>query len=153
MHLRSSAASSSERHASAQASHVWAPWPGNVGPCYTCVRSYEMSEDSRRPAIPQVGRQRQPQLWHFLGRAEVRALSAVATADALLFAVLAYAIVNGPAELALVIVPTSSVLFMVLACSLGAFAKRGVVSWSLVCAVLLAGPVAAAVALQRCGVR
>ena len=92
-----------------------------------------------------------PQLWHRLGRRQVAALTVVAVLDAVLLGALAYAIVIASSELVLVVAPTYSALFMVLACSLAAFAQRGLVSWPLVSGILLAGPVGAAVALRRFG--
>ena len=92
-----------------------------------------------------------PQLWHRLGRRQVAVLTVVAALDAVLLGALAYSILVASSELVLLVAPTYTVLFMVLACSLGAFAERGLVSWPLVSGILLAGPVGAAVALRRFG--
>jgi hypothetical protein len=90
-----------------------------------------------------------PQLWHRLGRRHVTVLTLVAGLDSIVLAVLAYAIVSSRSELVLLVAPTYSALFMVLACTLGALAQRGLVSWPLVSGILLVGPLGAAVALRR----
>ena len=92
-----------------------------------------------------------PQLWHRLGRRQVTVLTLVAALDAVLMAALGYAILTEKHELVVLVAPTYSALFMVLACSLAAFAERRLVSWPLVSAILLLGPVGAAVALWRYG--
>jgi hypothetical protein len=92
-----------------------------------------------------------PQLWHRLGRRQVAVLLLVAALDGIALAGLAWAIVTASSELVLLIAPTYSTLFTVLACSLGVFAQRGLVSWPLVSGILLAGPLAAALALRRYG--
>ena len=92
-----------------------------------------------------------PQLWHRLGRRQVTVLTVVAALDGVLMATLGYAILTAENELVVLVAPTYSVLFMVLACSLAAFAERGLVSWPLLSGILLLGPVGAAVALWRFG--
>jgi hypothetical protein len=90
------------------------------------------------------------QLWHRLGRRQVTALTFVAALDGLLLIALGYGVVTAKSELVLLVAPTYSVLFMVLACSLAVFAERGLVSWHLVSGILLIGPLGAAVALRLC---
>jgi hypothetical protein len=92
-----------------------------------------------------------PQLWHRLSRRQVAVLTLVAGLDGILLAALAYAIVSARSEFVLLVAPTYSALFMVLACSLGALAQRSLVSWPLLCGILLVGPLGAAVALRRFG--
>lgn len=62
-----------------------------------------------------------------------------------------YGVARARSEIVLLVAPTHGALFMVLACTLGAYAQRGLVSWPLVSAILLVGPVGAAVALRRFG--
>lgn len=93
----------------------------------------------------------EPQLWHRLGRRQVTVLTVVAVVDTLVFSAIGYAIASGRGELVLLVAPTHSALFMVLACTLGAYARHGLVSWPLVSGVLLVGPVGAAIALRRFG--
>jgi hypothetical protein len=92
-----------------------------------------------------------PQLWHRLRPRQVGALTLVAALDAICLGALGYAVLTTRSDLVVAVAPTYSVLFMVLACSLAAFAKRGLVSWTLVSTILLLGPAAAAVALRRFG--
>jgi hypothetical protein len=92
-----------------------------------------------------------PQLWHRLRRRQVTVLMLIAALDGVVLAALGYAILSANSHLVLVVAPTYSVLFMVLACSLGALAARGLVSWPLVSGILLTGPVGGAVALWRFG--
>ena len=93
----------------------------------------------------------QPQLWHRLSRRQVTVLTVVAVVDTAVFAVLGYGIASARSDLVLLVAPTYSALFMILACTLGAYAHRGLVSWPLVSGILLVGPVGAAVALRRLG--
>jgi hypothetical protein len=92
-----------------------------------------------------------PQLWHRLRRRQVGVLTVVAAVDAIFLGAIGYGVVTARSDLLVVVAPTYSVLFMVLACSLAAFAQRQLVSWPLVSGILLLGPVAAAVALRRFG--
>ena len=80
-------------------------------------------------------------------------LTTVAAIDALLWLAVGYATATWTPQLVVLLAPTASALFMVIACSLGVYAARGSVSWPLVCAVLVGGPAAAAITLQRCGPR
>ena len=93
----------------------------------------------------------QPHLWHRLGRRQVTVLTVVAVVDTLVFGALGYAIASGRSELVLLVAPTYSALFTVLACTLSAYARQGLVSWPLVSGILLVGPIGAAVALRRFG--
>jgi hypothetical protein len=95
----------------------------------------------------------QPQLWHHLGPPQVTVLTVVAVLDTVVLGALGYAIASARSELVLLVAPTYSALFMVLACTLGAYARRGLVSWPLLSGILLVGPVGAAVALRRFGPR
>jgi hypothetical protein len=90
------------------------------------------------------------QLWHRLDRRQVTVLVSVAALDGLLLIPLGYGAVTAKSEFVFLVAPTYSVLFMVLGCSLAVFADRGLVSWPLVSAVLVIGPVGAAVALRLC---
>lgn len=96
-------------------------------------------------------RKLRPQLWHRLPRRQVTLLTVVAAVDGVLMAALGYAVLSGSSELVVLVAPTYSALFMVLACSLAVFADRGLVSWLLVAGILVVGPLGGAVALWRFG--
>lgn len=68
--------------------------------------------------------------------------------DGVFLLAICYGILSSRAQMVLLIAPTYSALFLVLAGSLFLFAERGYVSWRLVAAVMLVGPFGAAVALQ-----
>lgn len=88
------------------------------------------------------------QLWHRLSREQTAVLSAVAALDGVLLLALCYAALRSRFDLAVLLAPTYSVLFLVLAGSLVRFAERGRASWPLVTAVMLVGPLGAIIALQ-----
>jgi hypothetical protein len=88
------------------------------------------------------------QLWHRLSRVQAAVLTAVAALDGVLLLAICYAALRSRPDLAVLIAPTYSALFLVLAGSLARFAERGRASWPLVAAVMLVGPFGAIVALR-----
>jgi hypothetical protein len=91
-------------------------------------------------------------LWHRLTRRELGVLFALAAADAVVLLAIAYAVAVAATDVALPLIPTYGTVFLVLVATLVCLADRRRVSWWLVCAAVLGGPVSA-VAVLGCARR
>jgi hypothetical protein len=90
------------------------------------------------------------QLWHRLGRRQLAVLGSIAALDGALLFGLGVGILSARRELVLLLAPTYSALFLVLAGSLAALADRARVSWPLVATIMVLGPLGAALLLRLC---
>lgn len=86
-------------------------------------------------------------LWNRLTRRELTALRLLAAVDSAVLVATVYGAVTGNPVLVPLLLPTYSSLSLVLVATLAVFAEPRLVSWWLAGGVLLAGPLAAAVAL------
>ena len=88
------------------------------------------------------------QLWHRLTSRQLRTLTLVAGLDSALLIALGYAILVGESALILLLAPSYSTLFLVLAGSLFGLAGRGRASWALVTLIVVLGPLGALIGLR-----